>query len=618
MARLYGLLVSVAVGALLLAYFLHSEEEKDAEGSGPSTNQEPGRQEAMQDDAPAFPEPVDRGEPTRVLIPRRSPSEGGSSSSTRESLPSNGLVIAGRVVDDVGAPVPEFTIEMARPGAEDVDRSAKEHSRAFSDRDGQFRIEGLSSGQWQLTAHLGVDRRSAPVVVDTAGTAVPGASVFLLLAAEDEPRFYYGRDPEPRVRADDAGRFRIEDVLPGVVKLMARQADFADSEWMDVTALPGEQRDDVRIVLNQGGRVEGTVDSSLSPVANRKLGLFSFRGSIGWRNAETDAGGRFVIEHVIPQDYVIELRPEGYGERGSPSQPGIRRVITVEEGKTTEVPFSAATRRILVRGTIRSQGTPAPGLTVKALVQEGGDDRGEEFTTGFDGNYELTVDRPGPCRFRVSSDRHSIWFERTIPDAETVVQDFEIPSGRIAGRVLSDDGEPLPGVRVSLVREPDPAEDDSNFWTRYSDSYTRADGSFEFRLLVQGTYALRAPDGFWRESPPSHVPHGRVLRDRLMLEDDRTLDGLDLRLAPEGRIAGQVVDLRGTPVGEAAIMIEDLEGRSLSAYWETQSDATGHFEVPSIGPGTYRAFARTREAEGRSEPVLVEAGRTATTGVVVQ
>src|SRR5262249_38770546 len=112
----------------------------------------------------------------------------------------SGLAIAGKVVDDLGAPVPGFVLEVRQPGGEGDsafpnvigideetrsmmkkllqergERPASEDTdplvRTFDAQDGSFRMEGLATGQWQISASEGDARQSAPVVIDPSEAA---------------------------------------------------------------------------------------------------------------------------------------------------------------------------------------------------------------------------------------------------------------------------------------------------------------------------------------------------------------------------------------------------------------------------------------------------------------
>jgi len=557
------------------------------------------------------------------------------------------LTLSGRVVDDLGTPVPEFTLELGEPGAKDdlealglqgLDpetlaalrgrKGAKRRTRAFANPEGTFAFDVPSRGQWQLTASAPGGRRSAPAVLDvpdeseglvlvlaraasiagfvvgSSGAPVAEARLFLLYPGEDEPPPHLGHEPEPRTRSETTGRFHIEGVLPGRLRILTQHPEHSDVVTKEFTVAPGGRIEDLEIVLAQGGRIEGHAEPSLGDVAEREIGLFSFRGFSGWRDARTDSAGRFVLEHVVPQDYVIELRPAGYGKSGFEDQPGIRKNIHVLEGQTTRVVFGEARRAIAVSGRVTIAGAPAPGLKVRANSREN-EDRGEEVETGADGAFALTVHGAGEYVFSVSANYGSdVFFERKVPDQDAVDFPFEVPGGALLGRVVDAQGLPL--GRVGVTAERSGWTDRESFYRdHYSRTYTAADGTFAFRLLAAGTYTLRAPDGFQSDSPPPRVPHGRRVLADLQLGATE-VSGLELRLPPESRVSGVVVDEQGNPVTDGWVRLLDEHGLSLSGTWETRTDATGHFQIDSVGPGTYRVRVRAGERDVTGEPFAVE------------
>jgi len=546
--------------------------------------------------------------------------------------------LEGRVVDDQGQPVTSFLVVASPLG--DEDERGFPVSDSNSSPDGSFRMHGLQPGPWELTAENRGDRRSAPIVVTVpderanlvlvlpraaivAGVVVDGLG--RLLAKAQVHVGYAGdgheleRSHRTRATTDASGRFRIEDLMPGKVFLMATNSEVVESEWIEVAVGPGETRDDVRLELGSGGRIEGSIDPSLGELAHREVSLNSSNGMLGWRKAESDASGRFVIEGVIPQAYVISLMQTvqsqetigGYVSEVTTTSAMVSRNITVENGRTTEVVFGGPERSIVVRGRVTSAGQPLLEAEVGAAPQGGIEETGSRAATGLDGRYELTVRAAGVYRFDVSIHNDSFQlFERAVPDQDVVELSFEVPSGALSGRVLGADGQPLRRVPISAVRS-DYTDTESFYGDAYRRMYTADDGSFAFRLLTPGSYTLRAPDGFQRDSPPPRVPHGRVVLPELEV-DAAEVSGIELRLPPEGRVSGVVVDARGIPAAGAWICLLDEQGLSLSGDWETQTDATGHFEVASVARGTYTVLVQTPETQTTSAPVSVEAGETAT------
>ena len=256
-------------------------------------------------------------------------------------------------------------------------------------------------------------------------------------------------------------------------------------------------------------------------------------------------------------------------------------------------------------------GVSAPELTVRAYSKEY-EDRGEQVRTGSDGRFDLAVAGPGEYRFTIAANRGSYADSlQTVPDRDHVDLAFEVPGGGLSGRVFGADERRVP---ITIVRSGF-ADWDSFYRDGYRSMYTEKDGSFAFRLLAPGSYTLRAPDGFQDDSPPPRVPHGRVVLTDLEV-GAAEVAGIDVRLPAEGMISGVVVDARGNPVTGAWIGALDERGLSLAGDgWETRTDATGHFQINNVAPGTHTVRARSGENETHSTAFEIEAGKTASTRI---
>jgi protocatechuate 3,4-dioxygenase beta subunit len=623
--------------------------------SKPALADPPAVSSASASELPSSPLDVERADP--VSEPVRI-AESPSAASPRTSIvptsdvpPPVSYVLRGKVVDDLGAPVRTFIIDatrltLRRPAA--LDPSAGTW-KLFEGSDGTFTLENLTPAEWQVSARRPVSVRSyavvasvpqttddlvlmlprpaaiAGIVVDENGGPLSDACVYVWCAGEGAPSFRdqaFDTPTRENSRADESGKFRLGDVQPGKLHVMARHPEFGDNEGIELDLDPGQDIEDLRLVLKRGGRVEGIVDASAGVIAGREVALYSQRGVLGWRDARTDEAGRFAIEGVLPQDYVLELRPADRSSRlGSSEVEGrsnLRLRISVRNEETTRVVIrDERPRAIVVRGSVTQRGRPLSGITIMAMrvPPEFPSHFDRNARTDADGRFELTVDGPGAHRFVVMPDlKSNATFERTVPDAPEVAESFEVPAGRIVGRVLGSDGVGIARVAVTARSTEDGVP--SKGWNLQR-ATTGSDGSFEFGFLEDGTYTVRAPDGMQYDSSATSVAYGRVVLPNVAVQASAERAPIEIRLLPEAWISGQVLDSKGRGVAGVQIQVRSQDGLWLSSYLESFTDSTGTFLVSNVSAGSYTLVAKRGGSQVESSRVFVEFGRAATVKLVL-
>ena len=200
----------------------------------------------------------------------------------------SGAAIAGSVVGDDEAPIPGAEVR-AKPLAGGAT------IRVLCEADGRFTVDGLTDGDYDLTAratgfrgdrqkpvraHSGardvtvrIARAAsiAGVVIDAGGEAVAGSKLYAVPSSQ--PR---AQDPQARLFQSGAttgvdGRFTLPDLGGGDYRILA-YGPHLDARLDEVHAEAGRPITDLRIVVDRGGVVEFRVrDPDGAPVAGAKL-----------------------------------------------------------------------------------------------------------------------------------------------------------------------------------------------------------------------------------------------------------------------------------------------------------------------------------------------------------
>jgi RNA polymerase sigma factor (sigma-70 family) len=178
-----------------------------------------------------------------------------------------------------------------------------------------------------------------------------------------------------------------------------------------------------------------------------------------------------------------------------------------------------------------------------------------------------------------------------------------LPAAHVAGRVVDGKGQPIAHAWVVPIA----SEGDGHFVPHSDDgqgddlpagmakilgAWTDDDGRFRIEGLHPGRYRVAArADGFaWAKSPLNPV----------------NSDSVEVKLKPESRIAGQVVDASGQSVSEADVTLDanaDLLG---PARVHTGGDGT--FAFSSLDAGPYELTVAHDTMASVETPVKVELG----------
>jgi len=268
--------------------------------------------------------------------------------------------IAGRIVDDAGAPVADAVVTVLRPRLDDGQRLLATFGSARTDANGRYRIAGLLRGDYYVTAF------EADPTVTTA------------VVATHSPTYYAGS-------ADAAGATRVN---------VLRAAHVTGIDFV-VRRVPWS-----RILGSVRRARDGTIRSGaiiLQPNDAERL-VPAPQQTATWLPND-----RFAFEQVPPGDYIIRVMGES---RAGSAMLFAEHPVTVTGRDVVGVVLTLY-RGATLSGTSRfmSRGSPAPGVgqwRIFAPLEDGSRFGGEpKGTIGSNGRFHVSGVDAGQRLIRV-------------------------------------------------------------------------------------------------------------------------------------------------------------------------------------------------------------------------
>lgn len=338
-------------------------------------------------------------------------------------------------------------------------------------------------------------------------------------------------------------------------------------------ALRGAGPVELDVPLAPGAGVSGRVTHAGSERAVAGLTLL-FRPRRGpLREALTDAGGRYVLEHLNPERYTVSVRDDPWYP--AKDQPLVLEVPAgPPQAQTLDVRVERARR--LAGVVLGSAGEPAHGARVWIVgggrvvrsVRDAGRDL-EAFTDAA-GRWRIADLPPGSAVYVRAALGAAQARPVLVSGERAAVDDLVLrlePTASVSG--LATDlvtREPVPGARV----EARPAQGDgrTGHWATCD-----AEGRYVIEGLLPGDWELRAM------KPGFLEPVVETLTIRPGADDLRA----GLRVDPGEVFAGRVVGADGRPLAGARVTLTgtDEQGKGLRAQRAT-TKADGLFRISGV------------------------------------
>ncbi len=518
-----------------------------------------------------------------------------------------GEALEGRVTDPQGQPVAEAEVRVAAAGRDPVFAlfaRQGETADAWTDVTGWFRVADLVPGQpvtvvvtrkGYSTAEVpGVKLPAEPLavtlqpairvsgrVVDPGGEPVPRAQVMAF--AERQRGGARAMRTGGRAQSDEEGRFVIEEVEPGTLRVTATAEGRQPAELGGIAAPPGRDVEGLELVLAPGATVEGRVTDAdgrpvpgvlVNPVEPDRPGT---RMMMMFRGGTSDGDGWYRIEGLPPGPRSIAAEDD-QGRRAVGDldvRPGSNRL---------DLRFRGG---VEVAGrVVDAEGTPVADAEVALAAPNRG--WGEQrVTTGAGGGFVLEGVGEGEYRLLASKEGYAAAESDPFKVAGAPVTGLEIRlqgGGAITGRVLGLEPDALPRVMVRANR----AGGGGSF--QFQQGVVDFEGRYRFAALAAGEWRVSA------ELPGS----GRRADGRVTLEPGAAEAVLDLDFGAGLTLSGRVV--RGAaPVAGAVV---DVVGSDVADYGSADTDREGSFRITGLEAGTYDVTVRAGGAQVREQVAL--------------
>jgi hypothetical protein len=359
-----------------------------------------------------------------------------------------------------------------------------------------------------------------------------------------------------RTVADEAGRFRISGLPPGLVMLGGRASMLASVDPMQVPVGIAERVTGVELRLADAADLEGRViaASDGTGIEGAQVELMSRMNEGGGAGTQTDARGQFVIRGVLPGEYRVMASAEGWSS-GADAMPRVE----IGGGDPASVVIELE-RGLSIRGRVEPAGQAEVAIELRPESMSIGGGGGMLMLSGAGptqaaadtGAFEIGPVQPGryTLEARTADGRGgTVEVDVSSEGAEGVVIDLA-QRAILAGRVEDFNGKLLDDVSVrARKRRTDGASlsvvVNGQELTALS-SPTSTDGRFEIAGLAAGGWTIEVVDAQGDLLP---TDSGQPLEIELADGDSKDIV---LRIEPrDGTISGVVRDAEGQPVADA-------------------------------------------------------------------
>lgn len=280
------------------------------------------------------------------------------------------------------------------------------------------------------------------------------------------------------------------------------------------------------------------------------------------QRARSDKDGQFTFDGLDPGTYLVYAFLGN--ETSRPQRFRFEKVELNEQRQQTKPIALQLKPGLTLRVLVTSQAT---GKAIpKARVRFGWTDGDDNFQANDRGEIVVPALTPEKWHLEIAAPEHACEMrDLQLTSPETRINVSLAPGGEVIGRVVNEQGQPLPGAKLAVQSE---------HQVMYALDQTTANEKGEFRLQY-------LPIGVPLRLSVSHTGFDRF-ETKLSIASQAPVDRGNLQLIPlpdAGTIDGQVVDKDGQPVAAATVV---NEGSSSINHNSANTDAEGRFHIERL------------------------------------
>lgn len=403
-------------------------------------------------------------------------------------------------------------------------------------------------------------------VTDLGGARVEGVDVL-----------FRGPRGEASATSDASGEFTIE-LGAGFYDVRAIGDRLISRATPSLRVLPAReasapQRIDVVVerLATLSGRVidhdkSGVGGATVHAITTSRSERSMARGGLLLDQVTTESDGSFEIDALAKKEVILEGRSGHVRAR--------LLVADVKPGERRDGLVIALSEAIEISGLVTSpEGQAVGGAKVNMIVNTRGLSHSQQVETDSAGRFAFAPMTRGSFTLEARASGYAASIPLSVPIREVKrgSQSYTLVLQRgnsVAGVVIDDDKNPIPGVRIRMGRG------GSSF--KALERYTDDDGRFTITGVDRAKHWMSAVKGGYATTTVENVEPP---------ESD-----LEIVLLPFGSIRGQVTDATGSPLDSFVVTVDQIKQRGVSIP-RKPNQATrftgGSYELDRLEPGRY-------------------------------